>query len=122
MRFLFLVLCLLWVPIAVLAQAISPVPVPSPSPAVLAYAAEATSWLNAHLIVAGSLAAAVIEFLVRFVPTDKPRSILILVSNVLHALGDLFTAASKFLDTFIQKFTPAGQQAQDQSQQPPKAS
>lgn len=42
------------------------------------------------------------ELLMRFIPTAKPRSWLVLISALFNAIGSVFGKASAFLDKFAQ--------------------
>lgn len=104
MKYLSLFGVILLAGVAVLAQDAVPVPaaVAPAVPHVLSTFDSISQWLMAHMVVSGGLAAGVIEFLIRFIPSDRPRSIFILASAIFLAVGNLLVSTSKFLDSIVQ--------------------
>ena len=114
MKFYLFLVAFLATGVELLAQV---VPVASPSPAAPAASIAVpvavgvmvviAAWIKAHLIiVSGSAAATVVEFVVRLIPSDKPRSLFIIASAGFHAAGDLFLSVSSALDSLVQNIKP----------------
>ena len=60
--------------------------------------ASMTEFLNGPALAGVAIA---LEFVLRLLPTEKPKSILLLVSGVCKAVGSVFTVASSIIDRVI---------------------
>lgn len=78
----------------------------SPSPAAIVPVAGAidslTAWLQAHVVASLASIGFVVEILLRYVPSDKPLSILLGISAIVHSLGKMLDAISQILDGLLQ--------------------
>lgn len=61
-----------------------------------------TAWIQGHVVASLASIGFVVELLLRYVPSDKPRSLLLGVSAVVHSLGKMLDAVSQVLDGLLQ--------------------
>lgn len=61
-----------------------------------------TVWIQSHLISSLASIGLVVEILVRYIPSDKPKSILLVISAVVHSLAKMLDAVSQVLDGLLQ--------------------
>lgn len=62
---------------------------------------EVANFVNVNLMSSAMIVGLLLESALRMFPTDKPKSIILAVSAIVHTIADIVAGVAKFLDKVI---------------------